>query len=85
MKLDNANRLANLTPAQRKIFAHLLRGESALEIATALRRSTHTVINHTRRVYEAFGVTSHPKLMARFVDHSALGKTRRARPPSRRR
>jgi DNA-binding CsgD family transcriptional regulator len=57
-----------LTPAERVVFFELLRGKTAKAIAAELDRSQHTVINHTRKVFAAFGVSSRAKLLARCAE-----------------
>lgn len=58
---------AKLTPSQKKILVRLLTGASASEIGKKARLSVHTVNNHTRAIFKAFGMTSRPKLMALFI------------------
>jgi DNA-binding CsgD family transcriptional regulator len=48
--------LSRLRPAQLKVLAGLLRGDSAKAIAEELGRSQYTVINHTRTIFAAFRV-----------------------------
>jgi len=57
-----------LTPAERVVLFELLRGKTAKDIADALDRSQHTVINHTRKVFAAFGVSSRARLLARCAE-----------------
>jgi DNA-binding NarL/FixJ family response regulator len=45
-----------LRPAQLKVLAGLLRGDSAKAIAEELGRSQYTIINHTRTIFAAFRV-----------------------------
>jgi DNA-binding NarL/FixJ family response regulator len=54
--------IGSLGPIQRGILRSILRGESAKSIAAELGRSPFTVINHTRRIFEAFEVHSRPEL-----------------------
>jgi DNA-binding CsgD family transcriptional regulator len=57
-----------LTPAERVVLFELLRGKTAKDIADTLDRSQHTVINHTRKVFAAFGVSSRARLLARCAE-----------------
>lgn len=57
--------LSHLTMTERTVLSHLLTGKPARQIADALSRSPHTITNHTRRIFEAFGVTSRSALIAR--------------------
>jgi DNA-binding CsgD family transcriptional regulator len=57
-----------LTPAERVVLFELLRGKTAKDIAEGLDRSQHTVINHTRKVFAAFGVSSRARLLARCAE-----------------
>ncbi len=54
--------LGKIRPAQRVILAKILRGEGAKAIAADLGRSQYTVINHTRKIFDAFGVHSRAEL-----------------------
>ncbi len=51
-----------LGPKAREVLARLLVGESAKAIAADLDRSAFTVINHTRKIFEAFEVHSRDDL-----------------------
>ncbi len=57
-----AGPLGKLAPAQRNILAKILRGEGAKAIAAELGRSPYTVINHTRKIFDAFEVHSRAEL-----------------------
>ena len=50
--------LANLTPTQRDIARRLAQGVSESEIATLINRSAHTVHDHVKAVFRAWGVHS---------------------------
>lgn len=54
-----------LTAAQRRVFDLLMRGQPQKVIAKELGVSPHTVHNHTRVIYRAFGVHTRAELMAR--------------------
>jgi DNA-binding CsgD family transcriptional regulator len=57
--------LPAITPAERLVLASLLEGKSARAIAQDLDRSVHTINNHTRKIFKAFGVTSRAAVLAR--------------------
>ena len=52
-----------LTPRETEVLVHLVRGESAGEIADALTISKSTVLTHTKRVYAKLDVHSRVELM----------------------
>jgi PAS domain S-box-containing protein len=58
---------AKLTPRQQQVLESLLTGQSKKEIAFALHISAHTVHNHVKAVYQAFGVSSRGELLARCL------------------
>lgn len=58
---------AKLTPRQQQVLESLLTGRSKKEIAFALHISPHTVHNHVKAVYQAFGVSSRGELLARCL------------------
>ena len=58
---------AKLTPRQQQVLESLLTGQSKKEIAFALHISPHTVHNHVKAVYQAFGVSSRGELLARCL------------------
>ncbi len=57
--------LPAITPAEKLVLASLLEGKSARAIAQDLNRSVHTINNHTRKIFKAFGVTSRAAVLAR--------------------
>jgi DNA-binding CsgD family transcriptional regulator len=57
-----------LTRAERKVLRELLTGKSSREIAQVLDRSPFTVNNHTRRLFDVFGVRSRAALIARAAE-----------------
>ena len=57
-------RLAALSPAQRRVFELICRGESNKEIAVALKISVNTARNHVAAVIGRFGVHSRAQLAA---------------------
>lgn len=59
--------LAKLTPAQRAVYEHLVRGRSTADIAAEQGRSPYTVRNHIKVIFKAFGVNSRPELLARVA------------------
>lgn len=59
---------AKLSKSERRVFDELLHGGSAKAIGEKLGRSPHTVSNHTRKIFSAFGVSSRARLVARCVE-----------------
>lgn len=64
--------LPDITPAEKLVLGLLLEGKSARAIADDLGRSVHTINNHTRKIFKAFGVTSRAAVLARCA---AMGVT----------
>jgi DNA-binding CsgD family transcriptional regulator len=64
--------LPDITPAEKLVLGLLLEGKSARAIANDLGRSVHTINNHTRKIFKAFGVTSRAAVLARCA---AIGVT----------
>lgn len=63
-----AELLGRLTPAETLVLGALLGGKSARAIADGLDRSVHTINNHTRKIFAAFGVTSRAAVLARCAE-----------------
>lgn len=61
---------APLSPAQTKVFDLLIQGHLEKEIAVMLGRSVETIHNHTRKIYEAFGVHSKVELLLQVMPRS---------------
>lgn len=57
----------HLTPRQREVLRHLLRGSSAKQIASSLNISQHTVNEYVKSLHQHFGVSSRGELLAMFV------------------
>jgi DNA-binding NarL/FixJ family response regulator len=57
-------KLAVLTPQERRIFTLILHGLSAKRIAAELQISSRTVERHTGSIYDKLGVRSRIKLAA---------------------
>ncbi|HYG60130.1 MAG TPA: helix-turn-helix transcriptional regulator, partial [Symbiobacteriaceae bacterium] len=57
----------NLTPAERQVYAMLLRGASDAEIAAELVVTKHTVKFHVRNVLRKLGVANRKELLSRIV------------------
>ncbi len=60
--------LERITPAETLVLSALLGGKSARAIADDLERSVHTINNHTRKIFQAFGVTSRAAVLARCAE-----------------
>jgi len=58
--------LEGLGPVQRRLVPMLVEGKSEREIAETIGRSRHTVHDHTKRIYRAFGVHTRVELAARW-------------------
>ena len=56
-----------LSKAEERVLFLLLSGHTEKEIATNLSLSRHTIHNHTKRIYRAFGVHSRADLMTKFI------------------
>lgn len=56
-----------LTPAQRRVAAHVLRGLSTHEIVAALEISENTVQDHLKAIFDAVGVASRRELVAALM------------------
>lgn len=61
--LGPAGRGPALSPAEERVFELLLCGLAEKLIARRLVLSPHTVHNHVKRIYRAFGVHSRPELL----------------------
>lgn len=53
-----------LTTIQLRVLDLVMEGVGEPEIATTLKRSRHTIHNHFRRIYQAFGVHSRQQLLS---------------------
>ena len=58
-----------LSPREREIATHVLRGESTRQICDAMHISTHTVQDHLKQVFDKIGVRSRRDLVARLHGH----------------
>lgn len=56
----------SLSDAQRRVFPLLMAGLTEREIGDKLGRSPHTIHDHVRCIYDAFGVRSKHELIARW-------------------
>lgn len=62
-------RLYHLTPREREVIVHVLRGESTKRIAAALELSAHTVQDHIDHACDKLGVRGRRALLAKlFTD-----------------
>ncbi|MCG7946225.1 MAG: LuxR C-terminal-related transcriptional regulator [Candidatus Thiodiazotropha taylori] len=57
----------SLTPKQIRITLHLIAGQTYNEIANHLQISTHTVIDHVRKLQEKFNVHNRSELLATLL------------------
>lgn len=67
--------LEQITPAELLVLRALLEGKSARAIAAGLDRSVHTINNHTRKIFKAFGVASRAGVLARCATYGITPKT----------
>jgi DNA-binding NarL/FixJ family response regulator len=75
-----------LTPTEREVALHLLKGKSHKEIAAATGRSERTVRQHAVAVYEKAGLDGRAALAGFFLDSVAVppsGAPAGGPPPSR--
>lgn len=63
---DHAARRHGLTPAERNVLAHLVRGRSPQQIAQAQARSVHTVRAQLRQIFDKTGVRRQSELVRLF-------------------
>ena len=61
-----------LSPAQTKVFNLLIQGQLERQIAEQLEISQHTVHNHARKIYEAYGVSSKVDLLLKVMPRRNL-------------
>ena len=66
---------APLSPMQQTVFDELCRGKSTAEIARTLGRSEHTISNHIKEIFKAFGVRSRAALLAKAALQGLLGNS----------
>jgi DNA-binding CsgD family transcriptional regulator len=59
--------IGGLTPAQRRIVAHLLKGDSVTEAAQQLGLSVNTVKSHLSQVFRRTGVSRVADLILLYV------------------
>lgn len=64
---DAEDLATHLTPRQREVLRHLLRGSAAKEIASSMNISQHTVNEYIKALHRHFGVSSRSELLAMFV------------------
>jgi len=67
--------LGRMTPAETHVLRALLGGKAARAIAHDLDRSVHTINNHTRKIFQAFGVTSRAAVLARCAELGITSKS----------
>jgi DNA-binding CsgD family transcriptional regulator len=64
--------IRSLSKAERAVLKLMIKGHSHKEIAKERHISVHTVNNHLRKVYEAFGVHSRAELLALVLQRPLL-------------
>ena len=70
---DLVVRSKGLTPREQQVLAAVARGSSNRQIARELAMSEFTVLDHVKKLFAKFGVTSRGELTAAlFFDHYAL-------------
>lgn len=62
LREHRAGVLARLSEAQERVFRHLVEGHSETEVGRLIRRSSHTVHDHTKTIYQALGVRNRLQL-----------------------
>jgi PAS domain S-box-containing protein len=70
-----------ITPRQREVLDLLLRGHGEKEIAARLFVSKHTIHNHVKALYRAFGISSRFELFARCADLAKAQMPAEEEPP----
>jgi DNA-binding CsgD family transcriptional regulator len=58
--------LESISPREREVLAHLLRGLRVNTIARALHVSPHTVRNHLKAIFQKLGVNSQAELIVKL-------------------
>ncbi|MGA8474550.1 MAG: LuxR C-terminal-related transcriptional regulator [Candidatus Cybelea sp.] len=56
-----------LPPMQRIVFEEICRGKTTKQIAEELQRSEHTIRNHAKLIFRAFGVKGRTSLVAEVL------------------
>ena len=59
--------LTHLSQSQRQVLGYLLQGSTEPQIAETLRRSRHTIHDHTKAIYRTCGVSRRVHLVRLFV------------------
>ena len=70
----DGNRVAALTPAQRRVMVAICEGKTSKQIAAEFGRSFHTIRNQTLKVYEVMGVRSRSALIAECARLGIVGR-----------
>ena len=65
---SGAGPVDRLSRAERVVLAYLINGDSAKAIGAKLKRSPYTISNHTRKIFQAFGLNSRGKVIARCAE-----------------
>lgn len=69
-----------LTPREREILAHVIRGRSNAEIATALWLSEQTIKYHLTHIYRKLGVKGRTGAVSYVFEHGLAGELEQASP-----
>jgi DNA-binding CsgD family transcriptional regulator len=65
---ERTGEVERLAPRYRPTLELLLRGSSEKEVAAERNLSIHTVHEYVKKIYEHFGVSSRPKLLALWIE-----------------
>ena len=69
-----------MTPREREILAHVTRGSSNAEIATALWLSEQTIKYHLTHIYRKLGVKGRTGAVSYVFEHGLAGELEQASP-----
>jgi DNA-binding NarL/FixJ family response regulator len=60
--------IGKLSPVQKRVLGYFLCGLTEPQIAVKIERSKHTVHDHTKAIYQIFGVTRRIQLIQMFAE-----------------
>lgn len=72
LSIESGKVAIRLTPREREVLLHLLRGDSQKMIAAKLEISVYTVGDYMKQIYKQFEVKSRGELLGRFIAPDAL-------------